>query len=258
MTLAFLHSFETLIHIGFVATALAFLVRDILWLRLLAVLSYSLFCIVATTVADGPAWHLVLWYVTFITINLGHAAYLLYERTLVKLTATERQVRDVAFPSLDRVQVKRLLRSGKWIDFAQSECLTRQGKIAGYLYLIAEGEASVRVDEQEVANLVAGRFVGEIGFLARRPATATTSAVATSGDEQKACRCLVWKAEKLRHRLARDPAMKSVMYAALGADLAAKVADYNVKITRPFAVAATDSQPASDRFANAGKVPGAG
>src|SRR3546814_977624 len=90
MMLAFLQSLETLIHVGFVATALAFLVRDILWLRLLATLSYSLFCIVAVTMADGPVWHLVLWYLTFITINLGHAAYLLYERTLVKLTAAER------------------------------------------------------------------------------------------------------------------------------------------------------------------------
>src|SRR3546814_10965798 len=80
---------------SFVATALSFLVRDILWLRLLATLSYSLFCIVAVTMADGPVWHLVLWYLTFITINLGHAAYLLYERTLVKLTAAERRVRDI-------------------------------------------------------------------------------------------------------------------------------------------------------------------
>src|SRR3546814_13607462 len=69
------------------------------------------------------------------------------------------------------------------------------------------GEASVRVGEQEVARLVAGRFVGEIGFLALRPATAT--AIATAADEQQACRCLAWKAAKLRHRLARDPAMKS-------------------------------------------------
>src|SRR3546814_5337833 len=51
----------------------------------LATLSYSLFCIVAVTLADGPAWHLMLWYLTLITINLGHAAYLLYERTLVPL-----------------------------------------------------------------------------------------------------------------------------------------------------------------------------
>src|SRR3546814_9660031 len=101
------------------------------------------------------------------------------------------------------------------------------------------GEASVRVGEQEVARLVAGRFVGEIGVLALRPATAT--AIATAADEQQACRCLAWKAAKLRHRLARDPAMKSVMYAALGADLAAKIADQNVKVTRPFAVASTVS-----------------
>src|SRR3546814_12220367 len=90
-------------------------------------------------------------------------------RSLVKLTAAERRVRDIAFQSLDPVPVKRLLRSGKWIDFAQTECLTRQGKISEYLYLIAEGEASVRVGEQEVARLAAGRLVAELGSLALPP-----------------------------------------------------------------------------------------
>jgi hypothetical protein len=50
--------------------------------------------------------------------------------------------------------------------------------------------------------------------------------------------------------------MKSVMYAALGADLAAKIADQNVKVTRPFAVASTVSQHVGDQLANVGKVPG--
>src|SRR3546814_16179239 len=100
MMLAFLQSFETLIHVGFVATALAFLVRDILWLRLLAALSYSLFCIVAVTMADGQAWPLVLWYLLFIPINLGPAAYLLYVRTLVNLNSAPRRVPHTPSPRL--------------------------------------------------------------------------------------------------------------------------------------------------------------
>src|SRR3546814_4733025 len=57
----------------------------------LATLSYSMFCIVAVTLADGPAWHLMLWYLTLITINLGHAAYLLYERTRSEEHTSELQ-----------------------------------------------------------------------------------------------------------------------------------------------------------------------
>jgi hypothetical protein len=50
--------------------------------------------------------------------------------------------------------------------------------------------------------------------------------------------------------------MKSVMYAALGADLAAKISDHNVKVTRPFAVASADSHHMGGQLANVGKVPG--
>src|SRR3546814_18438588 len=69
----------------------------------LATLSYSLFCIVAVTLADGPAWHLMLWYLTLITINLGHAAYLLYERTLVTLPRNRSEEHTSELQSLMRI-----------------------------------------------------------------------------------------------------------------------------------------------------------
>ena len=43
--------------------------------------------------------------------------------------------------------------------------------------------------------------------------------------------------------------MKSGMYAALSADLAAKIADHNVKVTRPFAVASAEPQHVGDQLA---------
>lgn len=224
---------DLLIHVAFTATALAFLVRDILWLRLLATFSYSLFLALALSRAEGPAWNLIYWYVAFMTINIGHAAYLFYERSLEKLKPEERRLCDLAFPTLDPVPVKRIMHAGVWRDLAPGDPLTHKGMVAKHLWLIADGEVTVRVDQQEIACLQAGRFVGEIGFLTASAATAT--AVAGADGEAKPLRCLAWEQKKLRRRLARDPAMRAVMYAAIGADLSAKIADSNVKVRRPTA-----------------------
>jgi CRP-like cAMP-binding protein len=164
-------------------------------------------------------------------INLGHAAYLVYERSLMKLTEQEQRLHNMSFPTLDRVLVKKLLRSGLWLKLEPGEFLTRQGHTSRYLYLIAEGEAIVRASNREIARLPPGRFVGEIGFLTTSAATASAIA-APSGGEEQPIRCLAWDQKKLRKRLARDTALKSVMYAAIGSDLSAKIADHNVKLMR--------------------------
>lgn len=222
---------EMLVHGGFAASALAFLVRDILWLRLLAILSYGVFCAVAAARADGPAWSFIAWYALFIAINGGHAAYLFYERSLVRLNDEECRVRDLVFAALDPVTTKRLLRAGTWHDLPPGEFLTHERRVAKHLVLIAHGEVTVRVGNAEITRLGPGRFVGEIGFLTSGPATATAQ-VSSDGECGK-LRCLAWNQRKLRKRLAHDDALRSVVYAAIGADLSAKIADDNVKVTRP-------------------------
>ncbi|HEX6143810.1 MAG TPA: cyclic nucleotide-binding domain-containing protein [Geminicoccaceae bacterium] len=223
-----------LVHLGFALSALGFLVRDILWLRLLAILGYSLFCLFQLTRAEGPAWDFVMWYATFMAINGGHAAWLIYERQLVRLNEEECRLRDLIFRALDPLAVKRLMRAGVWLDLPPGELMTREGRPARHVYAIAAGEARVIAAGTEIARIGPGRFVGEIGFLRAGPATATTlAAPPVEGEGPARLRCLAWPQRELRRRLARDDAMRTTLYAAIGTDLAAKIADDNVRITRP-------------------------
>jgi CRP-like cAMP-binding protein len=85
--------------------------------------------------------------------------------------------------------------------------------------------ASVSLNDVRVARISPGEFVGEIAFLAGRPATATVVAVEPG-------RALVWPRDKLARWVQRDAKMHTAMYAAMGQNLAEKMAAADVAMTR--------------------------
>ena len=121
--------------------------------------------------------------------------------------------------------MRKLLRRGEWIDFAAQDCLARQGIHLDRLLLLSSGEAAVLLGGKIVARLKGGKFVGEVSFLSGDISTAMVVATEPT-------RCLAWKKERLERLLAREPELVNVFYAAVGKDLAAKVAHHNVALSQ--------------------------
>ena len=215
---------EALVHAAFALTALAFLLRDILWLRLLAIAANLCVGFAAFRAIPEPRWAIIAWAAAFIAINLGHSAWLIYERQFRRFTEEEKRLRDAAFPSLDPVCVRRLLRCGTWTEFPKDKSLALQGVHLDDLVLISEGEAAVFLGGRIVQRLKRGKFIGEIGFLSGEPATATVMVTAP-------LRGLVWKTAELQRFLTRHPEVRTIFHAAVGRDLAEKVASHNVRLS---------------------------
>jgi len=216
---------SVIVNVAFLMAAAAFLLRDILHLRLVAMLA-NLGLIYGA--AQHPAWagapHLY-WYFAFLAINTVQSAILLYERNLLRLSDEEQELRERAFPALDKVAVKRILRRGTWIDLAAGDVLAEEGEIPERVVVLASGVASVSLNDVRVARISPGEFVGEIAFLAGRPATATVVAVEPG-------RALAWPRDKLARWVQRDAKMHTAMYAAMGQNLAEKMAAADVAMTR--------------------------
>ena len=212
-----------LVHGGFLLTAFAYLFRDILWLRALAILANGCILAAALRVVPEPPQTIVLWSGAFIAINLAHSCWLIYERYLSRFSEDEQLLYDSCFAMLDRVSVRRLFRRGYWRIFKTNEPLLRQGIIADEMHLIVRGEAAVLVGGSLVSRLEAGRFVGEMSFLSAE--TTTALVVAT-----RPVKCLVWRRAELEKALKQRPELRNVLYAAVGKDLARKVVSHNLKL----------------------------
>ena len=219
-------SLNLVVNAAFTAGAVAFLLRDILHLRVVAMLAHGGFIYVALR---HPAWanapHLY-WYVAFFCINAAQSALLFYERRLAGFSPEEEALRRLAFPALDARAVRRILRRGAWVDLAPGDLLAVEGDLPAYVAVLARGAAEVTLNDRPVARLAPGEFVGEIAFLTDGPATATVRAAEPS-------RALVWPRPHLQHWVRRDGDMHAAMYAAMGLNLAEKIGAASVAIADP-------------------------
>lgn len=155
--------FSGLVHLEFALTAAAWLVRDILVLRLLAIGSYPVFSLFLLATQASPSLTYLSWYALFLAINAVQAAQLFHDRRLRRMSAEDRQLAWEVFPALDPLAVKRLFAMARRAQVDTPHILTREGQRSRFVYLIAEGTADVAVAGRRVATLGRGRFVGEIG-----------------------------------------------------------------------------------------------
>jgi CRP-like cAMP-binding protein len=215
---------EMLLHVAFLTVAVAFLVRDVLWLRGLSIVAYSLFMAVAAVARPEAPWTLLAWYGGFIGINVAHAAWLICERQMCRLSEAEKGLRALAFPALDHLTLRRLLRQGTWLDLPAGACLTRRGEKPQYLYVVYDGHVDVHRDGRDVAAIGSGHFVGEIAFVTDSPASADTYAGTT-------VRAVAWDQTALNRVCQRQPQLREALYSAIGPDLARKITHTSARLS---------------------------
>ena len=217
---------EALLHIAFLTVAVAFLVRDVLWLRGLSIIAYSMFMAVASLTHPDAPWTLIAWYGGFIAINLAHGVWLICERQMCRLTADERSLLEMAFPALDQLTLKRLLRHGHWESLEPGVRLTQAGMHPERLYVIFDGRVDVHRHGKTVAAIGPGHFVGEMAFVTGARASADTVVGAP-------LRVFVWDQLELRQACRRRPELREAVYSAIGPDLARKIAYTSDRVGSP-------------------------
>ena len=89
------------------------------------------------------------------------------------------------------------------------------------LYLIYNGTVDIIVDNEQIAELKDGEFVGEMSFLTEKVATATCK---VKYDAQ----CLVWKQKEFKELLKRNPSL----YFTIQSVLSSQVSDKLVKSSK--------------------------
>jgi hypothetical protein len=203
-------------HLSFVAIAASFLVRDILWLRIVSIFGSLLAVLFNYWVEGGPIWLVIWWSLAFILINAYNIYALLRERRGVSFSPEEQEIYATVFQGFSPVEFMKLLRIGRWMEVDAGEVLIEQGQPVAEVLFIYNGQAEVLSDGQKVNALKDGAFIGEMELAKGTAAVATVKTVTQ-------VRLLSWPADEIRSLLVRNPTMNSTIQTIFSADLMQKL-----------------------------------
>jgi hypothetical protein len=204
-----------LIHVANVLYVISYLVKDILWLRLLTVVAGSVL-LAYYVLLPVPLWAAIGWNVVFLAINLRQIRVLLLERRPVRLTPDELRLHQLAFRSLTQREFAKLLRIARWESIAADHRFVSKGQPLDRIMVIADGRACVEIAGATGVELRPGCFVGEMSFLTGQ--TPNADVVAT-----EPTRLVTWPQSELKAFLGRDAELRAIVQMAIGEDLVAKL-----------------------------------
>ena len=199
-------------HLAFGLIAFSFLVKDILYLRLVSILA-SLFSVFYNYVIPvEPMWIPIGWNFVFVGLNLYHIAVLIYEKRPVKMNDKNTELYETLFKDMTPVEYLKVSKIAEWKTFKSGEVIIKQGMPVKDLHLIYNGTVDVAVKKKKVAELKDGQFVGEMSFLTEKPATATCIVKHDS-------EILVWRQREFKELLKRNPSLYYSIQSLLSAQL---------------------------------------
>jgi CRP-like cAMP-binding protein len=156
------------------------------------------------------------WELLFISANAYQMAVLAWQARSVKFSDEEFLFCQNALPLVPPMLARQFINIGAWQDMPEGSELTRQDEPVEKLTYVAAGTIDVVVHDHTIAQCETGDFIGELGILSGKPATATT--VATSP-----VRALVFERDKLFRHLRRRPDLKLALQAAFKDNLRSKL-----------------------------------
>ncbi len=203
--------FELLIHVANVLYLFAFMVRDILWLRILTVVAAA--CLIPYFYFQPePLLTPIYWNLVFTALNIFWIVRLLLERYPVKLSEEEQRLCELVFRTMTPREMVKILKLASWQNAVAGECFVERGKPMDRLIVIYSGKACVEVDGKNVTELQPGQFIGSISYVTEEMAPANIVSLEPT-------RYVSWPKSKLQDYMKKNPDLHTALKTTLAIDL---------------------------------------
>lgn len=204
------------IHLANVLYLCSYLVRDMLWLRVLSILAGLCLVPYYCSCGNHPLWAPISWNAVFMAVNLAQIVVLIGERRSRGMPGSQRRLHQTVFPDLTPGEFRQLVGIGSWREVAEGTQLIAEGSVVGEMMLLDAGGMEIRAAGRTIARLRPGQFIGEMSFLSGSYASADVVATEPS-------RVLVWPQDRLGRLLETKPSIALKLRGVLGRDVVAKL-----------------------------------
>jgi hypothetical protein len=158
----------------YVVMGLSVLMRNIVWLRVLAIAAGVGKIVYRTYFVYDPLS--VFWETLFVAINVAQLLLIWWENRPPNFTAEEQHFVGIVAQGLRPAAARALLQRGVWHDVETGTKLTRAGERVNALLFLSSGKVRIESGGAIVATCGPGDFLGEMTLANGNAATATAIA----------------------------------------------------------------------------------
>ncbi|RZI45844.1 cyclic nucleotide-binding domain-containing protein [Candidatus Finniella inopinata] len=207
-------------HLEYILLIVAFMLRNMVYLRLLTLLSSSLAIVYYSFFLEKPLLINVGWETIFSLVNVYQLLVIAYELYFISFSAEEEKIYKESFSKFSPLQFKKLLKYGKYLPFEAGDYLIKENEPVEKLSFICSGKMEIIHDNKVIAYCKSGNIIGELSFLSGSLATADVKAV------EKGV-CLFWDQAHLKKLLEKDEEIFAKFQLTFNDELAKKIVAHN-------------------------------
>ena len=210
-----LFGLDALINFANFAFLLAFSVRDVLKLRILAFTS-DVMTVPYYFFQHKPLWAPIFWAVAFMVVNGVRIVALTLERRPVVLNDREEELYRVAFYSIDKREFVKLASLVRWVNLSAGELVIEKGQKISSAIILISGEIEAAFSGKTIMAYRPGQLIGNVSAYS---GLASPVDVMARGPVRLAS----WDMEHIREFTNSRPEFRAKFLEIMSADLATKL-----------------------------------
>lgn len=193
-------------------SCLAYLLRSILWLRILLACAAIIYIVSGINLGITS---MIGWNAAYLAINLFHIGLLMLDKITITLPRETVRLYHKYFSTLSTREFKKLIMSNGFSIF-QDQNIIDQSEVPDRLYILLRGNIDIIKNNEIIASLKAGDFIGEMSFLSKEPASANAYA-------NNFVQCAYWTHDDLDRLKHKNLDAYDKFIAIIGRDLVRKL-----------------------------------
>ena len=210
-----------LINLSNIVFLVAFSIRDVLRLRILAIVGEGL-TLPYYYLQGEKLWPPIFWGVAFMIVNAIRIVAIALERRPVVLSNKEEQLYRVAFSSIDKREFLRLVSLARWVDCSPGEVILEKGQHISEAIVVMAGDLEAVLSDNSRMALRPGQLIGDVSAYS---GLASPAHVVARGPGILA----KWDLQHVKEFTASKPELRANLLRIVSADLAAKLQDVVVR-----------------------------
>jgi CRP-like cAMP-binding protein len=206
-----------LINLSNIVFLVAFSVRDVLWLRILAIIGEAL-TLPYYYFQGEKLWPPIVWGAAFMIVNAIRVVAIALERRPAVLNDREEELYQIAFSTIDKRKFLKLVSLARWVDCSPDEVILKKGQLIYEAIVVISGELEAIINGSARMTLRPGQLIGDVSAYS---GLASPADVVARGPVTLA----KWDLGQVREFTASRPELRANLLRMVSIDLAVKLLD---------------------------------